>query len=175
MKKQFLLFLLLFISGVHYAQAWTIELSEDELQEKISRALPIEKNKLLFTIVVSSIDVELKEGSDRVGLIADMEIKTPHLSTGKGQAYIDGKLAYNKADGSFYFHESEVKQISFENVPDKYQEVVRSIFQRAIRRRLAKTPVYQLKQNTTKHQIARTLLKSVKVIDQKLILELGLL
>lgn len=175
MKKQFLLFLLLLLSGIHYAHAWTVELTEDELQEKIDRSLPIEKKKLLFTVRVSSIDVELKEGSERIGLSSEMEIKSPHFTTGKGQALVDGKLHYNRTDGSFYFHEPEVRQVTFENIPDRYQEVVKVIFQRALSRRLAKTPVYKLKDNKTKHQIAKVLLKSVKVVDQKLILELGLL
>lgn len=166
-----LLFLLLSTQNAH---AWTVELTEDELQAKINRILPIEKKKLLFTVLVSSIDVELKEGSDRVGLISDMEIKTPHLSTGKGRAYLDGKLAYNPTDGSFYFNDPQVRDVKFENIPAKYHKLVGMIFQQAITRRLAKTPVYKLKDNKTKHQIAKILLKSVKVIDQKLVLELGL-
>jgi len=175
MKSRILLLLSLLLFGIQTAHAWTVELTEDELQAKINRALPIEKKKLLFTVLVSSIDVELTEGSERVGLIADMEVKSPYLSTGKGRAYIDGKLAYNPADGSFYFHDPEVKDVKFENIPDKYHEVVQKIFQRAITRRLAKTPIYKLKENKMKHQLARTLLKSVKVVDQKLVLELGLL
>lgn len=175
MRNIIFILLSLLLLSTQNAYAWTIELTEDELQAKINRILPIEKKKLLFTVRVSSIDVELKEGSDRVGLISDMEIKTPHLSTGKGRAFIDGKLAYNPADGSFYFHEPQVKDIKFENIPAKYHKLVGKIFQRAITRRLAKTPVYTLKENKTKHQIAKALLKSVKVVDQKLILELGLM
>ena len=156
------------------AHAWTIELTEDELQTKVNRALPIEKKKLLFTVRVSSIDVELKEGSERVGLVADMEIKTPHLSTGKGRAYIDGKLVYNPADGAFYLREPRVTEVKFENIPVQYHRLVGKILQRAITRRLAKTPVYKLNDNKTKHQVAKILLKSVRVVDQKLVLELGL-
>lgn len=175
MKNRILLLLSLLLFGVQNAHAWTVELTEDELQAKINPILPIEKKKLLFTVRVSSIDVELKEGSDRVGLISDMEIKTPHLSTGKGRAYVDGKLAYNPVDGSFYFNDPQVKDVKFENIPAKYHKLVGRIFQRAIARRLAKTPVYKLKENKLKHQLAKTLLKSVKVVDQKLVLELGLM
>lgn len=175
MKNRVLILLSFLLLSTQNAHAWTVELTEDELQAKINRALPIEKKKLLFKVLVSSMDVELKEGSDRVGLISGMEIRTPHLSTGKGKAYIDGKLAYNPADGSFYFNDPQVTEVKFENIPDKYHKLVRKIFQRAITRRLAKTPIYKLNENKTKHQIAKTLLKSVKVVDQKLILELGLM
>lgn len=174
MKNRILLSLLCLLWGIQNAYAWTVELTEAELQAKINRILPIEKNKLLFTLLVSGIDVELKEGSDRVGLISAMEIKSPHFSTGKGQAYIDGKLVYRPADGAFYFDEPEVKEVKFENIPDKYHQVLRKIFEVAIRNRLAETPIYRLDESKTKQQIARTLLKSVKVIDRKLVLELGL-
>lgn len=162
------------MSATPLAYAWTLELSEDELQQKINKRVPIEKKKLFFTVLVSAIDVQLKEGSDRIGLLADMEVRSPHLSSGKGQAHLDGKLTYKPADGSFYLQEPVVSKLRFENIPEKYHAVIRTIFQRAISKRLIDTPIYKLNENKTKHQIAKTLLKSVKVVDQKLVLELGL-
>ncbi len=156
------------------AHAWTVELTQDELQTRVNRMVPIEKNQLVFTVLVSAIEVDLKDGSDRVGLRSKMEIKSPHFSTGKGEAYIEGKPVYKPTDGAFYFSESEVKDVKFENIPDKYHSVIRKLFEVAIQRRLAETPIYKLDEDKTKHQIARTLLKSVKVLDRKLVLELSL-
>ncbi len=175
MKKYILLLFSFLLFGGQNVYAWTVELTEDELQAKINKILPVEKKRLLFTVRVSSLDVALTEGSDRIELIADIDIKSSHLSSGQGRAHIDGTLAYQPAEGAFYFHDSQVKNVSFENIPDKYHMVVQKIFQRAIARRLSKSPVYKLDKNKTKHQIAKTLLKSVKVVDQKLLLELGLL
>jgi len=155
--------------------AWTVKLSEAELQEKINKRVPIEKKKYLFTVLVSAIDVELKEGSDRVGLIADMEIRSPHLSSGKGRALLDGMLSYRQEEGAFYFQEPVIREVRFENISDKYHSPIRKIFQRAIARRLADKPVYILDENKFKHQLAKSLLKSVKVIDRKLVLEMGLM
>lgn len=160
--------------SVQAAYAWTIELSEDQLQKKIDRLVPIEKDKLFFKVLVSHIDVDLKEGSDRVGLIADMEIRSPHFSTGKGRAWLDGKLNYNPAKGEFYFQEPEVREVKFENIPAQYHDLVKMLFQHAVTQRLANTPIYKLNTNKTKQQLAKVLLKSVKVIDRKLVLELGL-
>lgn len=174
MKTRLLLLLAMLLSGTPSAHAWTIELTEDELQARLDRVIPVEKKKLLFRVLVSAIDVELTEGSDRIGLLADMEIRSPYFTTGKGKAYLDGKLSYNPGDGAFYFQETEVREVKFENIPDKYHEAVRMIFHRAISRRLAKTPVYTLQEDKTRHQIAKVLLKSVTVIDRKLVLELGL-
>ncbi len=174
MKTRLLLLFALTFLSVQTALAWTIELSEDELQERINKRVPVEKKKLFFTVLVTAIDVELTEGSDRIGLVADMEIKSPHLTSGKGRAHMDGMLSYSQKDGNFYLLEPQVREVKFENIPDKYHGLVRKIFQRAIQKRLANTPVYTLDENKTKHKIAKTLLKSVKVVDRKLVLELGL-
>ena len=174
MTNKVLLSLLVFLWGIQNAYAWTVELTQDELQTRVNRMVPLEKNQLVFTLLVSAIDVELKEGSDRVGLIGKMEIKSPHFSTGKGMAYIEGKPVYQPADGAFYFTDAQVKDVRFENVPDKYRAVIGKLFEIAIRDRLAETPIYKLDKAKTKQQIARTLLKSVKVVDRKLVLELGL-
>jgi hypothetical protein len=174
LKYPIVLMLGLMFLPIQWVHAWNIELSEAELQEKINKRVPIEKKKLLFTVLVSAIDVELKEGSDRIGLVADMEIHSPHLSSGKGRAWLDGELSYKAEDGTFYFLEPVVRAIKFENLPDKYQGLVKAIFQKAISRRLTNTAVYQLDQNKIKHKLAKALLKSVKVIDAKLVLEMGL-
>lgn len=166
--------LIFFLCGqAQAAHAWTVELSEADLQERIDKRLPIEKNKLLFTVLVSALKVELTEGSERIGMVADMEIKSPHLSSGKGRARLDGKLRYQATDGAFYFQEVEVREVTFENIPDKYHGLVRELFQHAVQRRLAETPVYQLDTNKTKQQIAKALLKSVRVMKGKLVLELS--
>ena len=174
MKNRLLLFLALTFLSTQAVFAWTVELSEDELQQKINKRVPIEKKKLLFTVLVSAIDVQLKEGSDRIGLVADMEIRSPHLSSGKGRALMDGMLSYSQKDGNFYLLEPQVREVSFDNIPDKYHGLLRKLFQRAVQKRLANTPVYKLDESKTKHKIAKTLLKSVKVENQKLVLELGL-
>ena len=155
------------------AHAWTVELTEADLQAKIDRRLPIEKQKLLFTVLVSALKVELSEGSERIGMVADMEIKSPHLSSGKGRAWLDGTLRYESSEGSFYFQQTEVREVKFENIPAKYHGLLRELLQHAVQRRLAETPVYQLDENKTKQQLAKALLKSVKVIGGKLVLELS--
>jgi len=172
--RLFLLLLLTFVSTPSVF-AWTVELTEDELQQKINKRVPIEKKKLIFTVLVSAIDVELKDGSDRIGLIANMEVRSPHLSSGKGRAWLDGKLKYEPTDGSFYFIDPQVRDVKFENIPARYHLLVQNILQRALSQRLSNTAVYKLDANNTKQKIARTLLKSVRVADKKLFLELGLI
>lgn len=175
-KLKIRLFILIALSllSIQTVQAWTIELSEADLQKKIDKRVPIEKKKLIFTVLVSAIDVELKEGSDRIGLLADMEIRSAHLSSGKGRAVLDGKLDYRPDKGTFYFQEPLVREVTFENIPEKYHSLLKTIFQQAITKRLANTPVYKLDKSKTKHQLAKALLKSVRVVDGRLVLEMGL-
>ena len=174
LRIQFLLFCVLSLFSFQTVYAWTIELTEDELQQKIDKRVPIEKKKLIFTVTVSAIDVELKEGSDRIGMLANMEIKSPHFSSGQGHARLDGKLTYKQDKGQFFLERPAVREVSFENIPDKYHALVRQIFQRAVEKRLANTPVYKLDKNKTRHQLAKALLKSVRVIDGRLVLEMSL-
>lgn len=173
MKTRFWLLLVLSLVGLRSAHAWTVKLSEGQLQGRVNRLVPLEKRKLLMSVVISRIDVELREGHDRVGLNTHMEIRLPGYSTGKGTAYIEGKPVYRPEQGSFYFADAEVTSVSFENVPDKYDRTVRKLLQSALQRRLDKTAIYTLDDSKTKHQLARSLLKSVRVQDKKLVLELS--
>ncbi|MDH5444738.1 MAG: DUF1439 domain-containing protein [Gammaproteobacteria bacterium] len=173
-KLRYLLICGLALCSTKQATAWTISLTEDQLQARINKRIPIEKQKLIFTVRVSSLDVVLKEGSDRIGFIAGLEILTPRHSSGKGIAELDGQLEYNKKNGQFYLLQPVVRKVSFKNVPDKYHSLLKKVLQKMLQRRLANTPVYQLDQSRTPHKIAKSLLKSVKVIDLKLVLEMGL-
>lgn len=173
--KSLLLLLGLFMSCVSTVQAWTVELTETELQDKINKLVPFEKNKLLLTLLVSAIDVELKEGSELIGLVVDMEIKSTHFSSGKGRAYVAGRLTYRPDEGSFYFQDAKVSEVHFENIPDKHHELLRALLQRALQKRLTGAPIYQLDKTRIKHKLARAVLKSVKVLDRKLVLEMGLM
>ena len=163
---------ILFFMATQTSYAWEIELTEDELQQKINKRLPVEKKKLIFTVTIMAVDVVLTKGSDQIGLVADMEIRSPNLTSGKGRAELVAKPEYRQKDKQFFLQVPVVKHVEFENVPEKYEPVLKKVFQRLVTRRLGNTPIYKLDKNTPKHQLARSLLHSVEVKNGILVLEM---
>ena len=169
----FVSFMVLLMSTTQ-ALAYTVELSEDELQEKIEAKMPLEKTKYLINVVLTEPDVELVEGSDRIGFKCKIMAKLPGGIEATGDAYIDGNISYNSDKGEFHLVDPELKDLNINGVSEKYKEKIRKIVEKVVKKSLAQFPVYRFKDNRLKHKLAKALLDSVVVKNQRLILELSL-
>jgi hypothetical protein len=175
MIKRFILsFVLVFIANVANAFSYVLELSENEVQEKVEQKMPFEKKKYFITVAISNPQVSLKNGNDKIGILSNIAVKLPGGLTGNGKALIEGGIKYTPKDGEFYFTDPKVKQLKIENLPEKFETKVVKVVDIATKKVLEKTPVYKFKDDNLKHKLAKATLKSVNIKNGKLALELGI-
>lgn len=165
-----LLITLLIVSMANFVNAfsYTHSLSEAELQQEIEKVMPIVKKKYFLTMTLSNPNIDLIEGSNELGLKSDINVSAPGGLKGDGQAHIVGKLEYNQAQGAFYFKNARLIELTLNGIPPDLLPEIKKAAQSSLTRSLSKRPVYVLKDNDIKQQIAKSTLQSIEVKNQAL-------
>lgn len=152
----------------------TLEFTQAELQEKVSAMMPVEKKKGLLTIILSEPVVKLHQDSNKIGIKTNMQANILGMLKGTGVTEITGSLSYNKDKGTFHLLDPVITTMHINKVPDKYQPKIKNLAQQALAKTMAKRPIYQLRDDTMKHKLAKATLKSVTVDKGKLLVKFGL-
>ncbi len=172
MKKIFVILIFALISTS--VNAFTLEFTEAQLQEKIEAMMPIKKKKLFVTVIISNPVIRLLKESNRLAVKADISADALGASKGTGKIEITGSLLYNAKKGTFHLKNPKIESMYIDDVPDMYQAKIKNLAQSAIIKTMAARPVYKLKEDNLKQKLAKASLKSILVNDGKLIIEFGL-
>ncbi|MBT5231969.1 MAG: DUF1439 domain-containing protein [Methylococcales bacterium] len=170
--KQILLGFCIFLFGVTQAIAFTVELTEAELQEKIDAKMPLQKSRFYISVIISDPDVVLMPGSDRLGIQCKIVAALPGNLKGNGTLYVDGGIEYVQEEGAFYFVDPKINTLVIEGISKKVEKKVKKLVGKVVKHSMNHFPVYTFK-NNLKHKFAKALLDSVTVKDEKLILEMS--
>jgi len=157
------------------AFSYTHSLSEAELQQEIEKVMPIVKKKYFLTMTLSNPKINLIEGSNELGLRSDINVSAPGVMKGDGRAHIVGKLEYNQAQGAFYFKKARLLELTMKGIPPDILPDIKKAAQSSLTRSLSKRPIYVLKDNDIKQQIAKSTLQSIEVKNQALHLTFSVL
>ncbi len=157
-----------------FSHSYTLEFTEEQLQEKISAMMPVTKKTMLATVVVDDAILELVEGSNQLALSANIQANALAGLTASGSLKILGSLKYNAKQGAFYFHNPKIVELNIKEVPPKFHGQIKKIAQGALAKSLSRYPVYKFKDDNMKQQLAKTMLKSMQIKDQILVVTLGL-
>lgn len=160
-------------SQLAMAFSYTLEISEEELQEKISKMMPMEKKKYFVTVILSNPDVNLADGNNEIGVFSHVKVIAPGGIQGTGKVSIVGSLRYDADKGVFFFNDPEIVNIEVDDVPEKYLPNIKNIAQSVAGKVLATRPVYKLNDDNLKHKLAKSVLQSIKVEKSKLLVELS--
>lgn len=175
MFRQLLFLILILSSPITMALSYTVELSEAQLQKKVSAMMPIEKKKLFFKLKLSQPQIELIEGSNEVGIFTHIDIDSKLGIKGSGRAKIIGSLSYDTASSEFFFKNSRIETLEIDKVSQKNIKQIKGLVQSISSKILAKKPVYRLKDDNLKHKLAKAMLQSIVVVDKTLRIKLSVL
>lgn len=155
-----------------FSPEMTIELTREQIQAQLDPKFPAEKCLLrIVCIELREPKLRLDEGSDRVGLTAQFTA-TLGKRTMPGTVAFTGKPRYEPANGSFYLDDVQVSEFQMTgNAPD-FDEVVRVRGPKVMEAILRNVPLYTLKTDTTRGELAKLALRSVQVVGGKLRLTL---
>ena len=166
--------LILSFSSLVCALNYTLELTEAELQQRVSAAMPLSKKQFFTQLTLSDPNLDLIANSNQIRIFCKIQLKLNKKLQADGQITIRGQLNYRADEGAFYFKEPIIEALEMAQLPQKYQSRAVSIAQKGATYLLNTLPVYRLKQEQLSHALAKAALKSVVVEDEKLLLELAL-
>ncbi len=152
----------------------TISVNRHELQERLDQRFPISRKTVLIDVTLRDPEVILSEGSDRIGVALDLAGSLPLLGAVGGNVGVSGLISYRQETKQFFFHELRIDALEIKGIHAGIVATVRNAVEAAAHLALAELPVYTLDQRTFREIAAERVLKSVRVRDGKLYLELGL-
>lgn len=161
--------------NVTLTHAYTMSLSEQDIQEQIDAIMPLEKKQLFLTVVMSDAKVSLSESANRLEIASDIALSSGAGVGGSGHATIAGAIRYDAENGAFYIDDPEIVSLESESIPRNFLSETKKYVQLIAEQVLPRYPVYQLDNENLQEQLAKAVLKSVRVEDHKLIVELDML
>jgi hypothetical protein len=154
--------LLLSLATEVRAISYTVEITQQELQEKVEAMMPLKKKKLFVLVTLSEPQVELISESNEIGLQTKISIAGPGISE-SGIANIKGTLEYRPEKSAFYLLNPEVVGLNFDNLSSDMNGLAINLAQKTIESATKKRPVYRFKDDKLKDQMAKALLQSIAV------------
>lgn len=151
-----------------YAPDLSIELTEQELQTRLAARFPIQNCGLIIVCLeVTSPQLKLVEGSDRIALAADLSAAVGQRRY-PGTLAFSGKVRYVAQDGDFFLDDIEIDRFDLTGVPAHYTEILRSRGPALLRGVLSTRPIYTLKGDSTKERLVRLAVRDIRVVNGKL-------
>ena len=154
------------------AFSYTLELSEAELQTRITTLQPIKHQRFGVTVVFNDIKIGLISISDEISFSSPLKIVEPTGLTLSGEVSMRGKLRYDENLGEFFLDAPIIDDFKVDGVTATILAQIKPITQYAARTILSKNAIYKL-DNSLKHKLAKSLLKSVDVKNKRIFILLG--
>jgi hypothetical protein len=179
-KKLIIAMLLMFVvtAGilVYHAKQKDLKLSftQQELQDQISRKFPFEQKLLFISVTYSNPQIVLESASDRVGFALDVSAKLAENQVVKGHAAGDWSLRYEPEEGALYFDDPKIDRIDIGGLSPSTQEQIGRVAKPLIEAYLKRVPVYRLKPEDLRQQVAKAVVKTVNVKNGRLLIVVGL-
>lgn len=172
MPRFFLLLVLFLVSPFVMAYSYTMEISEQAIQNKISAMMPMERKFLIFSVIISDPKVSLIKDNNKIGVLTNISVITPDGGRNDGRISFTGTLSYNSEQGAFYFYNPVIETLEIDRLPEVYAADVRKITQLAVTNALATYPVYKLQADDLRQKYIKSVLESVIVDGGKLLVTL---
>lgn len=151
-----------------------ITLDRADLQHRVERLFPISREDILLSVKLQDPEVILKEGSDRIGLrLRVLAIAGEQVSV-SGRARVDGILRFKSSSGEFFLDDASVEELWLDDIAPIYLREIRQLADAVVRQTLQDYPIYTLGQMGENTRLMGSDIKSIKVHDGRLIIELAM-
>ena len=154
------------------AYSYTMEITDQAIQNRISAMMPMERNFLIFSIIISDPEITLIKEGNKIGVITNISVLMPDGIRNDGRISFTGSLAYNPDQGAFYFNNPIIDTLQINNLPEQYAADVKQIAQLAVSSALATYPVYKLQTDDLRQKYIKSVLESVIVDEGRLLVTL---
>lgn len=169
--KSFLFALSLLISLSSHA--FIIEMSEEDVEEKISKGLPYELKTEILKVSIQQPNVIFPENSDRLQVEVNVVLETLSDSY-KGTATLESGIAYKAEQGAFYLQDPQITDLKIPGLSFGFQLTGKQLLNQIAKDYFSRIKVYQLDNNKPGESMASSMLNGVTIKNQKLLLDVDL-
>lgn len=165
--------LLLLSSQVALALSYTIEITEQEIQQRVTAMKPIQYTKPPVTVEIQDPKPRLLKDTNEIAVSSPLELAVGGLLKAYGYVNAKGTLRYEPIAGEFFLDKPVITEMEIKKLPEKYQPMAREAAQLAIEKTLAMRPIYKLKDNDLKQKLIKAVLQSVVVKNERMVVTLS--
>ena len=165
--------LLLLSSQLALALSYTIEITEQEIQKRVTAMKPIQYTKPPVTIEIQDPEPRLLKDTNEIAVSSPLELAVGGLLKVYGYVNAKGTLRYEPTAGEFFLDQPMITEMEIKKLPEKYQPMAREAAQLAIEKTLAMRPIYKLKDNDLKQKLMKAVLQSVVVKNDRMVVTLS--
>ena len=149
-----------------------ITLSREDLQRAVEKKLPIEKRELLYSASLSEPNIELTEGSDRIGLSLKAQASALGSRPVHGTVDIDGVVDYDPTAGELFLVDPSVRKLEIEGLDGHMAEVAHEALNTLLMAKFNRVLLYRLNPSHPNERQAHDAVKSVVVKGGRMVIEL---
>ena len=157
-----------------FIPSYTLKFGPEVLQKRITSVFPLKVKKFIFVFkVFDPVVVIPPETVDRIGVEVSLQVSIPGLLKAQGRGLVHGEIDYLGSSGEFFFFDPELQNFDVKGLPKRYQEEVRGLFESIMKSALSDISIFKFDEEDRKQKIAKRMLKSVKVEDERIKIEVG--
>lgn len=153
----------------------TVTFTEEEIQERLARKFP--KTEMVWNVFPAVIDipkVRFLGDTKRIELTLTGDLAVPFTTGYQVAGIFTSSLKYEQEDHTLRIDDVTVERIEATGLPEEYQETIRLILTGVARTYLDDHRVHEIDDKDYKDEMARMLLKEIKVKRGRLEVKLGL-
>ena len=153
----------------------TVRLTAADIQSQLETKFPVERSELIFTWRFTDPVVAIDSGTERVRLGVSVAVSSLGKEVVTSRAQVEGSVRYESSKGELFLDSptARLDELDVAGLPEKYRETAGKLIEKALQEYLARMPLYRLKSSDTKMLMVRRVLKSMRVRDGELLIELG--
>ena len=136
--------------------------------------MPLEKKQYLFALRLSEPKLELINASNQIGFYTHIDLIAPGGLKFGGRGQVLGALRYEAGRGELYIDAPKLKGLEIDWLPKRLASLVANLAEPLLATASKKYPIYRLRDDSATHQLAKSTLKSIRIVDHKLVLTLGI-
>ena len=150
-----------------FAPQGVIEIDRAQLQARLDARFPQRACTLMVAcLTLSAPVVALAEGSNRIGLSADVLVSLGRREM-PGQVAFSGVLRYVRYEGDFYLDDVQVDNFALTGFPPELVQVVKVRGPTALRRALEGHAIFSIRSDSPQAALAKLAVRDVQVVGGK--------
>lgn len=154
----------------------TVHLTASQIKAELQKKFPYERRELVAAIRFLDPDFKIDATTSRVTFAISIQAAAIGTKPIQERATAEGSLRYESSTGDLFLDSSKVTLVDSLNPKpreDKKNTLVEDIIEKALTEYLSRKPLYRLSDRDSKTIAARRALRSIRIEDGDILIELG--
>lgn len=152
---------------------FTLKYSAAEIEKSMKPLFPLQQQQGPFSVRLTQPSIRFNSPANRIGILFDLEVQGWGMKTG-GSTLLEGTVEYRRADKAFYVVKPTVEQLKIKGLPGLAENTLRQAINLVAGMALKEKPIYTLSPGKSQEALAISYLRSVRVADDHLQVEVSL-